>query len=1254
MNRTTLKRCSLSFLYLLLSVLAFSQQLEQVINYGGNDADVGTHLVKDASGNIYMAGYFENELSVGTTNLTSNGLMDAFLIKKDATNNVIWAIHLGTTNNDYVNAIKVDKTGTVYVLTSEQPEHPSYLSSSIYKISSEGLVVQTYADKIYQSIQVNDDNSVIFGYAETYTFQISSGTLQNDGIFGTDTYTAGGTLIHTAAFKFKPNFGLSTGNIHWFHDYYQDDSGNHYVFYTFRYNSSEHYNTVGMRFDSNLNLLYTTIPPTSTQTGTEGVKAIVDNKGEVFISNNAGNLTKYNSSLNKMWEVALNDINDVYVTESEVYIVGDLNKPYVEFPDTAINKYNGADIYMAKLDLDGYFLDAFQFGGVGSENGNAILLENGTIHIAGNFNGNLYTSTDYSSYIESNAIDVFEATFTNAFGYKRKYSNSPIEKYGMIWARRYGDHQNDYFTHIAYDHNGNIIASGHFYNEITFGSDTLISNKSNSNFLVKLDTTGTVIWSTVIDNSNPYGYDYDSYTANSSTYKIHNTWLSVDNNGYIHYFAGGVYYKYASSGSLVLTNNNQSYNGFFANSSGDYYLSYQEELYNTEYNYGRKSWIIEKYNASNQLQWTADTSAVYFSETGYFEITPYLLKEGPKGNLYVAYCNNSEYNNNYSQSSHFKKIDSQGNTVYVKNDIFGIQDFDFDTDGNIYFSILNKNDQVLVRKNSAAFGELWKKNLGEYAEYFTQISVHDNSVLVSANFDKSYISMDNELSATNAQGEQITLLEYDLSGNPTNIRTLGSFNTENVKRFTIDDNGNIYLAGYFKDDLKFGFNALKSGGLNADALLIKLNKNLSGPYDFNLGKDLAGGTPTLFKQSSNIVSGEYFFNSDPGVGNGTPITIPSADSAVWDLNIPVSSLSPGFHHLVIRLKDDLNKWSIFEQRSFYIQEPVSTESLTNQLAEGEYFFDNDPGIGNGTSFSISKTEGMNEVMNFSTLNLSAGFHQLSVRFKDDLGKWSNAESRTFYMISPTIKTEATNIVEAEYFMGNDPGVGNGTKLSITPSPSINESIQPNVSGFPLGNYSLSLRVKDNLGNWSIAQSQSFSIVDCTIPSIAATPKGETTVFKGNSTTYSTLGATDAASYEWKVIPSDAGSFSSSSTEVEIHWNEAFTGEAYLVVRGINSCAYGTWSDSLNIKVETALATSSIKENSFKVYPNPFTDLVTVHSDFNMRSLSVFNINGTKMMELNNLDQNTVHLNLSNYISGFYMLRITDATNTNYYFKVLKE
>lgn len=87
------------------------------------------------------------------------------------------------------------------------------------------------------------------------------------------------------------------------------------------------------------------------------------------------------------------------------------------------------------------------------------------------------------------------------------------------------------------------------------------------------------------------------------------------------------------------------------------------------------------------------------------------------------------------------------------------------------------------------------------------------------------------------------------------------------------------------------------------------------------------------------------------------------------------------------------------------------------------------------------------------------------------------------------------------------------------------------------------------------------------PGQAAAPTGPTSLcMNQGSTTYSTTGATNAATYNWDLSPADAGALYPNGTSVNVVWSATFTGAATLKVKGLNGTCEGIWSNPLTINV----------------------------------------------------------------------------------------
>ena len=154
---------------------------------------------------------------------------------------------------------------------------------------------------------------------------------------------------------------------------------------------------------------------------------------------------------------------------------------------------------------------------------------------------------------------------------------------------------------------------------------------------------------------------------------------------------------------------------------------------------------------------------------------------------------------------------------------------------------------------------------------------------------------------------------------------------------------------------------------------------------------------------------------------------------------------------------------------------MQTISVHAQVNKGEYFFDADPGVGNGFNIPVSSSADSVIInQSISVSGLSNGFHTVYVRTR--LSKrWSQTDSRSFF-ITTSASVSAGPISGLEYFFDADPGVGLGTKIAISPAAdsSVKTAIVP-VSGLSAGFHTLYIRAKNNQG-YGMTDARSFFIL----------------------------------------------------------------------------------------------------------------------------------------------------------------------------------
>ncbi|MBF9219603.1 CARDB domain-containing protein [Hymenobacter ruricola] len=175
--------------------------------------------------------------------------------------------------------------------------------------------------------------------------------------------------------------------------------------------------------------------------------------------------------------------------------------------------------------------------------------------------------------------------------------------------------------------------------------------------------------------------------------------------------------------------------------------------------------------------------------------------------------------------------------------------------------------------------------------------------------------------------------------------------------------------------------------------------------------------------------------------------------------------------------------------------PARAQSLTRL----EYFYDTDPGHGQGTPVSFPTAAAAQDFTYTASLaGLAPGFHTLYTRVREqrpaevnplgplgplgasaDAGQpaywparaaWSIAHVRPVY-VGP-VGTGLDNLTYLEYFFDTDPGYRLGHGVALTaPAPGIDQTYMADLSGLAPGFHTMYTRVKNASGAWSISHVQ---------------------------------------------------------------------------------------------------------------------------------------------------------------------------------------
>jgi gliding motility-associated-like protein len=219
--------------------------------------------------------------------------------------------------------------------------------------------------------------------------------------------------------------------------------------------------------------------------------------------------------------------------------------------------------------------------------------------------------------------------------------------------------------------------------------------------------------------------------------------------------------------------------------------------------------------------------------------------------------------------------------------------------------------------------------------------------------------------------------------------------------------------------------------------------------------------------AQNITRVEYFFDTDPGFGNGIIIPVTAAPDLTRDFTVPLNTVANGFHKLYIRAKSSAAHWSIPQSQLVFVYS--NTATFITRL---EYFFDTDPGFGNGITIPITAAIDVSKDFTIPLTTISSGFHTVHLRAKNISGQWSLLTTRTVFVQLNTQSNAPFPLKKIEYFLDADPGFGNGISISVSTA-QIDQTIVADLSSVSPGFHILVLRSQDINNQWSLPFAKPF-------------------------------------------------------------------------------------------------------------------------------------------------------------------------------------
>lgn len=317
---------------------------------GGIDPDRANCVLADANGNVFMAGlFFSSTITFGTITLTNAGYIDMFIVKYDASGNVLWAKSEGGANEERINSLSTDAIGNVYATGTFDSNSLTIGTTTLYSFNTQNTFITKY-DLAGNVIWAKSSVCQSSAFATSVTTDGSGNEIICgifDGFSGPNITFGTTTLTNVGSYDIFIVKYDSSGNVLWakLQGGIGDDRG------------------LSISSDSNGNIVMTGL--FSSPSITFGTTTLTNSgNSDIFI-------VKYDSSGNVLWAKKTGstqeDIGYSISTNSSgnIYLAGTFKSPIITFGASILTNAGNKDIFIAEYDSNGSVLWA---DGIGSSN----------------------------------------------------------------------------------------------------------------------------------------------------------------------------------------------------------------------------------------------------------------------------------------------------------------------------------------------------------------------------------------------------------------------------------------------------------------------------------------------------------------------------------------------------------------------------------------------------------------------------------------------------------------------------------------------------------------------------------------------------------------------------------------------------------------------------------------------------------------------------------------------------------------------
>jgi hypothetical protein len=460
----------------LISYIGYSQNFQWAKSFGGSSNDDSYAMSLDASGNIYVTGFFAGtsdfDPSAGTYTLTSAGSFDSYIVKLDAAGSFVWAKSFGGIGVDDALSIKTDASGNVYVagvFQSTVDFDPGAGTTTLTAVATDAFLTKFNSSGNFIWAKnmgtANIGNIALDGSGNIYTAGFFQNTTDFDPTAGTYTITSTGS---DDAFITK-----------------LDASGNYIWTKTFGGVNADRANAIGIDASGSIYI-----------SGSYLTFSEFDPAVTTFTMSSAGGydiyVLKLNSLGNFVWAKSFGGSGSDTGSALEFDLLGNVivtgnYTGTADFDPTIgvsnLTSLGATDIFVLRLRSSGTVSWAKSMGGTAFDQGASITVDqSANIYTTGIFASTADFDPSAASYTVSSVAGSYDAFI------------SKLDTSGNFgWAKAMGGTgADDRGFSLAVDGTGNLFTVGHFQLTADFDPSaatyTLTSNGNNDVFISKLTT----------------------------------------------------------------------------------------------------------------------------------------------------------------------------------------------------------------------------------------------------------------------------------------------------------------------------------------------------------------------------------------------------------------------------------------------------------------------------------------------------------------------------------------------------------------------------------------------------------------------------------------------------------------------------------------------------------------------------------------------------------------------------------------------